>query len=199
MFHAQIVVCPGINDGAHLERTVRELAALHPGVQSIGVVPVGLSGGRSGLAPVRRVTARLARELVEAVHGWQREFRKALGTRLVFAADEMYLLAAMEIPARGEYEGLWQLGNGIGGVRLFLDELARLRPVKLKRPMKVTLVTGEGRVGASGGAGREVGGGGERERGSGRDPQPAVRPFGDDGGPARGRGGSSRLAGQRRA
>jgi len=143
-FHAQIVVCPGINDGAHLERTVRELAALHPGVQSIGVVPVGLSGGRSGLARVRKVTARLARELVERVGEWQREFRKALGTRLVFAADEMYLLARMEIPARREYEGFWQLGNGIGGVRLFLDELARLRPLKLKRPVRVTLVTGEG-------------------------------------------------------
>jgi putative radical SAM enzyme (TIGR03279 family) len=143
-FHAQIVICPGVNDGEHLERTVRDLAALHPGVRSIGVVPVGLTKHRRELKSIPKVNARLARELVQRMEAWHLEFRRAVGTRLVFAADELYLAAGIEIPPRSHYEGLWQLGNGIGGVRLFLDHLRRLRPVKLGRPAQVTLVTGEG-------------------------------------------------------
>jgi putative radical SAM enzyme (TIGR03279 family) len=143
-FHAQIVVCPGVNDGRHLERTVRDLAALYPGVRSVGVVPVGLTRHRRGLAAVRPVSARLAAKMVEEVQAWQREFRRRVGSRVVFAADELYLLAGLAIPPRSHYEGFWQLGNGIGGVRLFLEELKRVAPPRLGRPLKVTLATGEG-------------------------------------------------------
>ncbi|MGD0111347.1 MAG: DUF512 domain-containing protein [Armatimonadota bacterium] len=141
-FHAQLVVCRGANDGAHLERTVRDLAALHPGVTSVGVVPVGLTRHRDASLEVRRVKPPQARRLVERVHEWQREFQASLGTRLVFAADELYLLAHEAIPRREAYEGFWQLGNGIGGVRRFMDELGRVRPVKVKRPLRAALVTG---------------------------------------------------------
>lgn len=142
-FHAQIVVCPGVNDGERLDRTVRDLAALLPGVRSVGVVPVGLTRHRTALTRVRRVTPRLAQQLIEQVRDWQSEFRRALGARLVFAADEVYLSAGAEIPPRSHYGGFWQVGNGIGGVRLYLDELRRMRPPKLQRPLRVTLVTGE--------------------------------------------------------
>jgi len=142
-FHTQIVVCPRINDGVHLARTVRDLAALYPGVRSIGVVPVGLTRHRGGLPRIRPVGRDLAQELVASVRKWQREFAVDLGTRLVFAADEMYLLGGLPLPGRAQYEGFPQLGNGIGSARLFLDALRRIRPPELWCPTTATLVTGE--------------------------------------------------------
>jgi len=146
-FHTQVVVCPGVNDGPHLERTARDLAGLHPGVRSIGVVPVGLTKHRRGLPRIRPVRAELAAAIVRQVHGWQRESLRRRGTRLVFAADELYLLAGLRLPARPQYEGFWQLGNGIGGARLLLDQVKRLRPPRLRQRLCVTLVTGEGAAG----------------------------------------------------
>jgi putative radical SAM enzyme (TIGR03279 family) len=142
-FHTQIVVCPGLNDGAHLARTVRDLAALFPAVRSIGVVPVGLTRHRSHLPRVQPVTPATARELIAQVKRSQRGFVKKLGSRLVFAADEIYLLLGLPIPGRAHYEGFPQLSNGIGCARLFLDGVRRLRPPRLRRPVRVTLATGE--------------------------------------------------------
>ncbi len=81
------------------------------------------------------------------VQRWQRESLRQRGTRLVFAADELYLLAGLRLPARPQYEGFWQLGNGIGGARLLLDQVRRLRPLRLRQRLRVTLVTGEGAAG----------------------------------------------------
>ncbi len=142
-FHTQLVVCPGLNDGPHLEQTVRDLAALYPGVRSAGVVPVGLTKHRRDRPSVRPVTRRLARALIESVHRWQREFLRGLGTRFVFAADELYLLTGSRLPGRARYEGFPQLGNGIGCGRLFLEGVRRVRPPTLRRRIPVTLVTGE--------------------------------------------------------
>ncbi len=141
-FHAQIVVCPGLNDGPHLERTVRDLGALFPGVRSIGVVPVGLTRHRGQQPRVRRVTPKIARELVATVAQWQREFLKAYRSRLVFAADELYLTSGAPLPSRAEYEAFAQLGNGIGSARLFLEGVGRSRPPKLRCKLSVLLVTG---------------------------------------------------------
>ncbi len=142
-FHTQVVLCPGVNDGIHLARTITDLAALHPAVRSIGVVPVGLTRHRRGLPRVRPVSPRLARETLARLRRWQRSFLRQLGTRLVFAADELYLLAGEPLPAARHYEGFPQLANGIGGVRLFRDSVRRLRPLALARPLGATLVTGE--------------------------------------------------------
>ncbi len=142
-FHCQVVVCPGINDGAHLERTVQDLGGLYPSVRSVGVVPVGLTKHRTGRPPIRQVTDRTARTTVEAVHRWQSDFRRELGTRLVFAADEFYLQVGLPLPERSEYEGFSQLGNGIGNARLFAASSKRIRPPKLPRRVSVALVTGE--------------------------------------------------------
>jgi len=137
----QIVVCPGLNDGVHLARTVSDLAALHPAVASIGVVPVGLTKhAPSAFLPASK---QMARGVVEAVSGWQEGFRRRLGTRLVFAADEMYLLAGLPFPSRAHYEGFPQLGNGIGCARLFADRVRRLKPPRLRHRVSVCLVTGE--------------------------------------------------------
>jgi NifB/MoaA-like Fe-S oxidoreductase len=89
------------------------------------------------------VTAGLSGQIVAAVRRWQRGFRAKLGTRFVFAADELYLASGRRLPGRPQYEGFPQLSNGIGGARLFLDSVRRIRPPSLRHPLRVTLVTGE--------------------------------------------------------
>ncbi len=125
-FHTQIVLCPGVNDGAHLERTVNDLAALHPATESIAVVPVGLTKHRDGLYPLRPVDAESSREAIGLCLRKQKEFKARFGTRLLFPSDELYLRADQPIPSAAAYEGYPQLEDGIGVSRIFLDELARL-------------------------------------------------------------------------
>lgn len=118
--HTQIVVVPGFNDGNQLERTVSDLTALFPAVRSIGVVPVGLTKYHTGM--VRLLTAEEEREIADAIACWQKENRDNLGVALVYASDELYLRTRHNIPPAEEYDGFPQLENGIGLVRLLLDE-----------------------------------------------------------------------------
>jgi putative radical SAM enzyme (TIGR03279 family) len=144
--HAQVVLCPGLNDGPHLERTVRELATLHPAVATVAVVPVGLTRHREGLYPLRSVTPEEARTLLAAIHGWQADHLRRAGTRFVFAADELYLSAGEPIPPAAAYEGFPVVEDGIGLVRRFEDGLARaLARRRTPRPAvsHATVVTGE--------------------------------------------------------
>jgi putative radical SAM enzyme (TIGR03279 family) len=144
--HAQIVLCPGWNDGVHLDRTVHELARLHPAVPTVAVVPVGLTRHRERLPDLRAVTAEEAGVLVRAIEGWQRELRGPLGTRFVWAADELYLLAGLPLPPARAYEGFAVAEDGVGLVRRFEDTFARAarrRPHRVARPRRVTVVTGE--------------------------------------------------------
>jgi putative radical SAM enzyme (TIGR03279 family) len=144
--HAQIVLCPDWNDGPHLDRTVHELARLHPAVPTTAVVPVGLTRHRERLPALRPVTAEEARVLVRAIEGWQAEFQASLGTRFVWAADELYLQSAIPLPPAPAYEGFAVAEDGIGLVRRFEDGFARAlgrRPARLPRPRRVTVVTGE--------------------------------------------------------
>lgn len=124
--HTQIVLCPGINDGLELDRTLGELGKLHPAVQSIGVVPVGLTGHRAGLFPLTPAAPDFCRRVVAQIEPWQHEFSACRGTRLVYLADEFYLRAGAAIPPAEEYEGYPQLENGIGMVRDFQEIYAPL-------------------------------------------------------------------------
>ncbi len=117
--HAQIVLVPGLND-LHLERTVSDLVGFFSTVQSIGVVPVGLT--RYHRAGLRGVTPQEARALVKQVSLWSGGFRGRYGRSLVYLADEFYLLAGLPPPPAEEYDGFPQLENGIGLVRRLLDE-----------------------------------------------------------------------------
>ena len=129
--HAQIVLVPEWNDGPHLERSVRELAALHPAVATTAVVPVGLTRHRERLPRLRTLTADEARGAVAAIHGWQRELLPTLGTRFVFAADELYLQSGVALPPAAAYEGYPLAEDGVGLVRRFEDawpRAARRRP-----------------------------------------------------------------------
>ena len=125
--HGQIVVCPGWNDGKELSRTLRELSSLRPGLRTVAVVPVGLTSHRNGLPPLRPVARGEARDTLAML----RELRKELGDGeggepFAVAADEYYLLAGERFPARGAYGSFPQTENGVGLVRRFLDEKARL-------------------------------------------------------------------------
>ncbi|MCL6580536.1 MAG: DUF512 domain-containing protein [Firmicutes bacterium] len=120
--HAQVVVCPGLNDGMHLDRTVADLAALRPNLASIGVVPVGLTRFGPSESPVRLLTREEAAALLEQVLRWHRR----LGG-FVYPADELFLALGRDVPAAGFYDDFPQLQNGIGLTRMFLDDLARVR------------------------------------------------------------------------
>lgn len=123
--HCQIVLCPGVNDGEHLERTVGELLELHPIVRTVAVVPVGLTKF-SPAHELRPTTRPEAQALVERGKAWSRVYRSQLGFNPVFLSDEVYVLAGAPIPGAAYYSGFPQYENGIGMVRTFKDELARL-------------------------------------------------------------------------
>ena len=113
-FHCQIVLCPGENDGDVLEKTLTDLAALRPAAQSVAVVPVGLTGYRQGLYPLRPFTREEADGVLRQISRWQKKCWKEMGTRFVFASDEFYCLAGRSLPAESCYEDFPQIENGVG-------------------------------------------------------------------------------------
>jgi len=137
--HAQIVLIPGLNDGHHLARTASDLAALYPTVQSIGVVPLGLT--KYHRCPFRVYGPEEAKAIIAQISAWQREFRHQHSLSLVYASDEWYLLAGPEVPPAEEYDGFPQLENGVGLTRVFLDEEFRVSGCEF-RVEKVALVCG---------------------------------------------------------
>jgi putative radical SAM enzyme (TIGR03279 family) len=142
--HAQIVLCPDLNDGLHLERTVHDLAPLHPHVATTAIVPVGLTRHRERLPSLRTLTVGEAEALVDTVAGWQARFLPRLDSRFVFLGDEVYLQAGRPLPPAEDYEGFAIAEDGIGLVRRFEDGVrrarARLRPGGAGR--RLTLVSG---------------------------------------------------------
>jgi putative radical SAM enzyme (TIGR03279 family) len=132
--HTQVVVCPGVNDGAVLARTIEDLAALFPVVQSIGVVPVGVTRCRYNhtmpqqieTTALRCYTPAEAAATLDMVLAYGERYHDRLGSRLVYPADEFFLLCGREIPAAPFYEEAPQYFNGIGMTRDFLDTWARV-------------------------------------------------------------------------
>src|SRR5262245_8121909 len=144
--HAQIVLCPDWNDGAHLERTVHELAPLHPHVATTAIVPVGLTRHRERLPSLRTLTDDEARALVDTVAGWQARFLGTLESRFVFLGDEVYLQAGRPLPPAEAYEGFAIAEDGIGLVRRFEDGLAAAiarRRASRRGGRSVTIVSGQ--------------------------------------------------------
>ncbi|MDM7926094.1 MAG: DUF512 domain-containing protein [bacterium] len=143
--HGQVVLCPGINDGAVLEETATALAGFFPAFRSVAVVPVGLTRHRRTLAKLNPVTAAAAEALLDAIGPLQRRFRSETGEPFVYAADEFYLLAARPVPPASHYRDYWQRDNGVGMVRSLLSEFARNRrrlPVSVARRTRFRVVTG---------------------------------------------------------
>ena len=120
--NGQIVLCRGINDGEELERSIRDLAAYIPILQSVSVVPVGLTRYRDGLYPLEPFTGEDAKKVLETIHSWQRRIYDEHGFHFIHGGDEWYILAGEEIPDKEQYDGYLQLENGVGMIRLLLDE-----------------------------------------------------------------------------
>ena len=120
--NGQIVLCKGINDGAELERSIRDLTRYLPLLKSVSVVPVGLTRFREGLCPLEPFTKEDARQVLEMIHRWQKEIFDRYGLHFIHAGDEWYLLAGEEIPEEERYDGYLQLENGVGMLRLLFNE-----------------------------------------------------------------------------
>ena len=122
--NGQIVLCKGINDGAELERSISDLTAYLPHLESVSVVPVGLSKFRDGLYPLEPFNKEDAQEVLKCIHKWQEKIYPEYGLHFVHASDEWYVLAEEELPEAERYDGYLQLENGVGMLRLQMDEFA---------------------------------------------------------------------------
>ena len=145
--NGQIVLCRGINDGAELDRTLTDLIELKPGLKSVSVVPVGLTRFREGLFPLEPFTKEDAVKVLAQIRAFQEKSMEIDGTHFVHASDEWYLLAGEDIPPADAYDGYEQLENGVGMLRLLMDEFdGALRLAEESgqnpEPAKRTLVTG---------------------------------------------------------
>ncbi len=145
VMNGQIVLCKGVNDGKELEYSIEQLVKYLPYLQSVSVVPVGLTRYRDGLYPLEPFTKEDAKEVLALIHSWQDRLYKEYGNHFIHAGDEWYLLAEEEIPAEDSYDGYLQLENGVGMVRLLREEvreeLAALAGDDCER--RVTIATGE--------------------------------------------------------
>jgi len=145
-FHAQVVLCPALNDGAVLERTLNDLVSLYPAAQSLAIVPVGLTKFRDGLAPLRPYTAEEARSIIAYVEAFQKKCRDQYDTSFAFLSDEWYLLAGLPLPDYRHYEAFDQIENGVGLLRLFEDDFlyALGEKTPLEQPRHFCLAGGSG-------------------------------------------------------
>lgn len=142
--HGQIVLCPGWNDGEALDETVKALSALHPGMASLAVVPVGLTRFRHGLPEIPPVDRDKAREILAQVARYQTDFLERFGTRFLYAADEFYLKAESPMSQPSDYEDFPQIENGVGLICRFTQEFdtAFKRGRRKPAPSKLTIATG---------------------------------------------------------
>ena len=121
--NGQIVLCKGLNDGSELEYTLEQLKRYIPVMQSLSVVPVGLTRFREGLYPLEPFGREDARQVLRIIHSWQKRFFEEFGIHFVHASDEWYILAGEELPEEERYDGYLQLENGVGMLRLLEREV----------------------------------------------------------------------------
>jgi putative radical SAM enzyme (TIGR03279 family) len=147
--HAQVVLCPGINDGEHLERTLLDLAQFYTGelptVASVAVVPVGLTRFRPDADELVPVTPAKAREVIAQVQRLQAKFRQQFGTTFAWLADEWFLIGRQPLPPASHYEDYPQIGNGVGSIHQFLRQFrtaAKQLPKQVSPPRRLTWVVG---------------------------------------------------------
>ena len=134
--NGQIVLCKDINDGKELEYSIRKLMEYIPVLESVSVVPVGLTRFRDGLYPLEPFTSGDAARVLDMIHGFQKEIYEKHGIHFIHASDEWYILAGRELPEEDNYDGYPQLENGVGMLRLLLDEFGQALKELKKRISK---------------------------------------------------------------
>ena len=151
IMNGQIVLCKGVNDGAELERSISDLTKYLPNLESVSVVPVGLSKYREGLYPLEPFTKEDAKGVLATIHKWQDKVFAEHGKHFIHASDEWYILAEEEVPEESRYDGYLQLENGVGMLRLLQEEFAdALETMKEKKELPddkimetISMVTGK--------------------------------------------------------
>jgi putative radical SAM enzyme (TIGR03279 family) len=145
--NAQVVACPGLNDGEELDRTISDLLQFAPVMSSMSVVPVGITKFRNGLFPLRTYTAEEAGKVIDQIEHWQDVAMERVGSHFVQASDEWYILAGRPLPEADRYDGFIQLENGVGMLRLLheevLDALEDIKKPLFMRKRHVTIATGK--------------------------------------------------------
>lgn len=142
--HAQVVLCPELNDGPILKKTIFDLISRYPFVESVGVVPLGLTRYRKNLPKLNPITPKFALDCIDQVAEWQVNFKSRFDINFVYLSDEFYLLANKKIPEKEHYDGFPLVENGVGMVRRFIDQFEKNLP-SLRiygDPIRITLVTG---------------------------------------------------------
>ncbi len=144
--HCQIVLCPGVNDGNMLEKTINDLSEFYPNVESVAIVPVGLTAHREKLYHLRPFNAKLAKDLIKQLKPIQNRFLKTFGNPFVFLSDEFYILSKTKIPDKEHYFGFPQIENGVGITRQVIEDAEKLLKKRLQKDIlsgkKIALVTG---------------------------------------------------------
>lgn len=140
--NGQIVLCKGVNDGDELERSISDLTSYLPYLESVSVVPVGLTAYREGLFQLEPFTKEDACVVLECIHRWQEKTYKEYGTHFVHASDEWYILAGEELPEEERYDGYLQLENGVGMLRLMFEEFQEAMSELADKEKSRSTVTG---------------------------------------------------------
>lgn len=141
--NGQIVLCKGINDGEELEYSITQLMKYAPRLESVSVVPVGLSKYREGLYPLEPFEKEDARKVLDLIHRYQAVCMESFGLHFIHASDEWYILAEEELPEEERYDGYLQLENGVGMLRLLMNEFQEaLKEKKAHRAKRISMATG---------------------------------------------------------
>ena len=146
--NGQIVLCKGVNDKEELERTIKDLSEYLPYMESVSVVPVGLSKYRDNLYPLKSITGDDARGVLEIVERWQQKLFKEHGSHFIHASDEFYVLAGLQMPQEERYDGYIQLENGVGMLRLLETEVKKALAAEEKEEIIEELSIATGRLAA---------------------------------------------------
>jgi len=139
----QIVLCKGINDKEHLDKSIEDLSQFLPYGQGLAIVPLGLTKHRANLPKLKPITKEDAIQTIAQVHKWQEKIKSNQGTNFAYLADEFYIMAGHPLPVEEEYEGYTQIENGIGMARSFIEEFLQEMEVPLEAKTKeISVVTG---------------------------------------------------------
>jgi putative radical SAM enzyme (TIGR03279 family) len=141
--HCQVVLCPELNDGIHLERTIEDLLRLYPSVASLAIVPVGLTDHRKNLPVLKPFTPEYAKQTIDHITPIQRKLKRQIGTAFAFLGDEIYIMAGVELPPASHYAEFPQIENGVGMVRTFLKQFDTAMRKKPTGRARGTVCTGK--------------------------------------------------------
>ena len=148
IMNGQIVLCKGVNDGEELEYSIQKMSEYAPVLQSVSVVPVGLTKFRKGLYPLEPFTKEDAKAVLEQIHRWQKIMYERYGFHFIHASDEWYILAGEELPEEDRYDGYLQLENGVGMLRLLGAEVRQAVVERDGDDRKLSVTVSTGRLAA---------------------------------------------------